>query len=227
LEDFSGGGRPVSDRSRWSGDLAWFYQPTFLSKTSLGLGASVGEESVDLASDRSFFTPSLRARWNATEKTQIGGFVGVDFREFDLAEGGTRDSTTPVFGIDSTWQMLHQTSVGLSLSRSVDGSVVELGEDIASTRVGLTVRQGLGDTRSASMYYNYEFADYEANGSAASSGRRENYHQLGISLDQNIRIHSSLNATLGVFYNYNRNAAATQEFEFTQHLTGVRIGLAF
>ena len=71
------------------------------------------------------------------------------------------------------------------------------------------------------MSYNYEFADYGAGGLAASSGRRENYHQLGISLDQNIRIHDSLNATLGLFYNYNRNAAKTEEFEFTQHLTGI------
>jgi hypothetical protein len=232
LEDFEDSGlgsSTISDRNRWSVDAAWFYDPPFLAYTTLGLGLTYGTEEVSLGNTQQFLTPSIRARWAASPLTSIGAWLGAETRWID-GDSDADASTTPVFGLDASWQATYATSLSLGLTRGVQQSISLLNENVTTTTTSIGLNQRFQHGRSLSLSYRYEFADYgdtNSEAGAVNSNQRDNYHQFSASLNQQLELTGFLNAQLSIFYNYNINASDTPELEFEQSLTGVRMGFSF
>ena len=97
IEIFSGSSVDY-DRERVAADLSWFFEPTFLAKTRLGLGVTTGQEEVpqNFLGAQNFLAPSLRAKWNFSPKTAFAGWFGFDERWRDSDDFS---ETTSVYGL--------------------------------------------------------------------------------------------------------------------------------
>ncbi len=96
---------------------------------------------------QTFFIPSLRARWNATALTSIGAWAGAQITSPE-GENAADDYTTPVFGLDATWQARTSTRVTLGLSRDVQTSVLFNDQNVARNIASIGLNQQLRDNRS-------------------------------------------------------------------------------
>ena len=231
FDNSAAAGLIASGRTTQSVDAAWFYDPPFLAYTTLGLGLNFSQEELNGGFSQDSLTPSLRARWAATTRTSIGGWLGAETRWIEqVTESGTESisSTTPVFGIDASWQARHSTTLSFGLDRSQQQSISLLNQNITSTRTNVSLSQGLQHGRSVTVSYGYEFADYSnTDQTAVSSSQRDNYHQFSTSLNQSLEFGGYLNAQLSLFYNYNLNANEDPTLEFDQHILGLRMGVSF
>ena len=217
----------TSGQSQYSLDAAWFYDPVFLGYTTFGPGVTYTEEEVDGGQNQTSVSPTFRARWSPTALIQVGGYVGTDIRSVD-GEGGSGSDTTPVYGIDGSWNAREGTSISAGINRSVEQSISEVDQNAVTTTVSVGLSQQLGGGRSASIDYRFEFADFEGTSDATSSASREdNFHQLGATLTQSFAFERIPPGTVSLFYNYNRNASDDVLEEYSQHIVGVRVGLQF
>lgn len=231
FDNAAAAGLIASGRSSQSLDAAWFYDPPFLAYTTLGLGLNFGTEELNGGLSQESLTPSIRARWAASPFTSLGAWLGAETRwsEYQTeTETTSFSSTTPVFGLDASWQARHSTLLSLGLNRSQQQSISLLNQNITSTRANVSLSQQLQHGRSVAIAYGYEFADYGSTGQAVvSSSQRDNYHQFSTSLNQSLEFGGYLNAQLSIFYNYNLNANEDPALEFEQQILGIRMGMSF
>ena len=62
---------------------------------------------------------------------------------------------------------------------------------------------------------------------AAPGSRRDNFHQLGASVNQKFHFDDFPQGVLSLFYNYNINKSDAPDLEYNQHLLGLRMGFSF
>lgn len=224
LNDFEEFG--FNDLTEWGGDLAIYHTPTFMPKTSLGLGATAGTSEIQNGNSANHVAPSFRARHIVGSKTSLFGSVGSDFRSYE-GENAIGDQATAIYNLGLNWNASSRISFQLTSFRSVSPSVTDNNEAFDTTGVRVSGQAELPSDFFVSIFYSYEHADYFATSTDSESSRIDDYQQFGATLGRNLRFTSWLAGNVSLFYNYNINDANRLEYDFTQQVTGVRLGFSF
>ncbi|MEM9479169.1 MAG: hypothetical protein AAGA58_05835 [Verrucomicrobiota bacterium] len=223
-------GLAPSDRIRWAADAGYFYDPPFLARTDFGVGATIGEESVNTSEDQTFFSPSFRTRWKMSDLTNFSAHIGVEQRSITSSEGEEFSATNQVWGMNLDWKARVRTTITLSATRRVTPSIRIADSNQENTLIRLGVRQSIGEMWSASVNYGFERSDY-TNFRIGEDEELEgqNLHQFGATLGRNLYFDFlNMTGSASVFYNFRQREQRLAAFEFPdQHIYGVRLGFSF
>ncbi len=215
----------LNDEHTWFGDIAWYFEPGFAPKTSIGLGFRFGEENYDFNPDQYFYTPSLRARYQLSGKTVLHSSVGTEFR--DASGPGTVDREHLVYEGGVSWAATSKTGFDFRYYRQVDPSYVNVAQDIKSTGLVAQMTHQLPREFVFTGSAGYEYADYVSTVVGSSAIREDDFFRLRASLGHPIRLTDKLQGDISVFYQYAENDSNIAVAEFEQHITGVRVGLVY
>ncbi|MDF1824418.1 MAG: outer membrane beta-barrel protein [Verrucomicrobiales bacterium] len=224
LRDFDSGSG-LNDQDSVYGDLAWYFQPGFAPKTSLGFGFRGGEDDFSNNFSQTFYTPSVRARYRLSGKTSFNGSVGYEFRDVDGP--GATDTEGTVFNGGMSFTPSPKTGFDLTFYRNNRPSYVTTGQDVNSTGTALRMTQRLPAQFTLRSSVGYENADYTNVVAGPASLREDNFWRFQTSLSHPLRIARGLNGDVSVFYHYNENDSTLVFTEFDQHIVGFRVGLLY
>ncbi|MEM7602481.1 MAG: hypothetical protein AAF357_13815, partial [Verrucomicrobiota bacterium] len=185
LRDFDAGSG-LNDQHSYLGDVAWFFNPGFAPKTSLGLGFRAGEDDFDNNFDQSYYTPSARFRYRVSSKTSFNGSVGYEFR--DVSGPGARDVESTVFDGGVSYIPSSKTGFNLSFYRNNRPSFVTTGQDVTNTGAALRMTNRLGGKFSLSTSVGYENADYTNVVAGAAPLREDDFWRFQTTLSHPLRI---------------------------------------
>lgn len=218
------------DRDKLNLLFNWYFQLPFLSKTLLGFGVNAGEEEVLLSQygQQQFWSPTIRASWQYSEKTKFLAWVGFDERAQEKSNYEQRFST---FGIKGTWQATESTKVELDILKDVVASVSNIDSNIATGRYSISIEQGLGESWSISSAYTYEKANYENITQSTPVnffiGRREKVHNYEISLNRKFNFFNFRDSKISILYNHLTNSSKNAKYDFSKNQYGLRIGFSY
>jgi hypothetical protein len=219
----------------WNGDVGVAYQIT--PKVSLGLGVTFGELQVGRTPNNltnQFFgigrpqvldggkqryaSPSLRASYRTTEKTDVSASAGVEWRQYEDGSSGF----TPVFSISGTYRPWDVTSIGLEAHRREQNSAVLSGQNYVTTGFGIRLDQRFRDRYRGHLSFSYDVAEYGAANRGVSASRVDDYFLLRYGVD----VILAPSWTLGLFHQYRENTSSSQ-FNFETHQIGVQTVWAY
>jgi hypothetical protein len=219
----------------WSIDIGAAYQVT--PKVSLGLGVSFGElqvgrtpanltnqffgigreEALDGGKQR-FASPSLRASYRTTEKTDVSASVGAEWRQYEDGSSGM----TPVFSLAGTYRPWEATTLSLEGHRREQSSAVLSGQNYVTTGFGFRIEQKFLQRYRGHLSYSYDVAEYQAAKRGVSASRVDDYFLLRYGVD----VILAPSWSLGVFHQYRENTSSSQ-FNFETHQVGVQTVWAY
>ncbi len=226
IENFDGSSG-LNDRTSWIGDVSWYYQPTALPKTSAGVGLRLGEYLTDQNPDISFVEPSLRSRYQIGPKTTFDGRVGYMFRDYE-GENSTAASGDVTFALGGEWRASEQLDFRLESYRDYSSSLQSFGQAYDSTGFRLQCNYRLPFWKlNASTSGAYERAEYESTISNQSTDRSDDYWWVNSSLSRQFDTSRYFDTTISLFHNYRDNTSSSDEGDFSQSFTGVRVRLQF
>jgi len=216
----------LNDRESISGDIAWFFQPSFTPKTDMGIGLRVGTYNSDRNFDQTFYEPSLRFVHQLSPKTDFNASFGYQTTSYEGA-GAIEDTGNFSTTAGMNWRATESTSVGLSLYREFQPSFVTVQEDffVTGTRLSISQRLPYGFSGSASL--NYEDADYYSTLEGGSAGREDEYWRLGFNVSHGFNPVKFLDGQVSAFYHYNTNDSSLSFVEYEQHFTGIKFTFSY
>ena len=210
------------ERDRFATDLSWFHDPTFLSKTSIGIGLTAGKEEItpSLFGSQIFFAPSLRLKWNYSTKTAFAGWVGVDKRSRGSDDF---DNSTPVFGLKGFWKAPTDTQFTFDIIKQVDPSIYELDDNVATKKISVSASQKFGAGFDIGLRYLYEFSDYQPTlNSDTLRFRTEDLQNLRISLGKSLNLGPLNDAKISFFYNILSNDSTKDKYDYDRNQYGLQ-----
>ena len=215
------------DRNMILYDIELLYDAPFLARTSIGFGFNFGRESVVGSGfeDQDFLTPGLRTKWTYSQKTQFGGYLGLNKR---TRSGTDFNSSDTVFGIKGRWQFLPTTSLDLDLERTVEASFSEKDENILGTKYTASLTHELGNYN-LDLIYAYKTSDYSSttNEFSAFSGRKEDLNFFKISINRPLDLGFLDESSCGVFFTQVINSGEVRNYDFKGEQIGVVLNLGF
>ena len=215
------------DRNRILFDIELLYNAPFLAKTSLGFGFNFGRESVVGSgfADQDFMTPGLRAKWVYSQKTELGGYVGLNKRD---RSGTDFNSSDTVFGLKGRLQFLPSTRIDLDLERTVEASFSEKDENILGTKYTASLNHEFGNYN-LDLIYAYKTSDYSSttNEMSAFSGRKEDLNYLKITINRPLDLGFLDNSSGGIFYTQIINSGQARNYDFKGEQIGVVLNFGF
>ena len=209
------------DRDRFATDIAWWVEPTFFGKTRLGLGVTAGQEEVpqNFLGAQNFLTPSLRAKWNFSQKTAFAGWFGFDERwreSDDFAE------TTPVYGLKGFWTAPTDTQLSVDITKQVYPSIFELDDNVATKKFSIGARQDFNRGISLDLRFFYEFSDYQPTKSGFTRSRTEDLKSFRVSLGKEVNINFFEDSRVSIFYNHLTNDSTKDYYDFERDQFGLQ-----
>ena len=140
LRDFDPG-LGLNDGESVYGDAAWFFNPGFAPKTSLGFGIRAGADDFDANFNQNYVTPSFRWRYALSGKTTLYSNLGYEFRSVDGPTG--IDSENFVYSGGVSWAASPKTRFDLGYYSSVRPSYTTTGEDVHLSGANLRINNRL------------------------------------------------------------------------------------
>ncbi len=206
----------------WIEDNSLNYQ--FTPKVTLGLGVSVGQLTVGRTPApltnfigtaqapegdvQTFVTPSLRAGYKTTEKTDVSLSVGGEWRMFE--DGSS--SFGPVFSVTGSYRPTDTTDLSFEAHRREQNSAVLGGQNYIATGFGVRVGQRFRERYRASMSFTYDNAEYQSAQRGISASRVDDYFLLRYGVDMIL----ATSWTVGLFHQYRVNESSSG-FNFSNH----------
>ena len=220
IEIFSGSSVDY-DRERIAADLSWFFEPTFLAKTRLGLGVTTGQEEVpqNLLGAQNFLAPSLRAKWNFSPKTAFAGWFGFDERWRDSDDFS---ETTSVYGLKGFWTAPTDTQLSVDITKQVYPSIFERDDNVATKKFTIGARQEFNRGISLDLRFLYEFSDYQPTKSGSLRSRTEDLKSFRVSLGKEMNINFFEDSQVSIFYNYLTNDSTKEYYDFERDQFGLQ-----
>jgi hypothetical protein len=218
--------------SEWLVDNAVHYQVS--AKVRLGLGVSVGQTIVDETPlylidtngigprqvmlireghTETFVTPSLRAAYRSTEKTDVSLSFGGEWRSYE--DGGSRFG--PVFTIAGNYHPWDHTTLSLEGHRREQNSAVLGGQNYVTTGFSIGAIRRFQERYRVQARFTYDNADYRDAHDGVSADRRDDYLLLRSAVDALL----ALNWTVGVFHQFRVNES-TSSYDFDNHQAGIQ-----
>jgi hypothetical protein len=131
---------------------------------------------------------------------------------------------TPVYNAALSWQATGQTSFSLEGRRRVFSSASLGSQNYESTNLTLSAKEMVSATVDATVSVGAERADYKAVTNAVKATRRDDFVFTRFSVDWAV----VKNCSLGVFYEFNKNASKGPEGQpFQRNRTGISVSLSF
>lgn len=214
------------DSTEWMEDNAVHYQIT--SKVRLGFGVSVGQLDVDAARDaaggtpantQTFVTPSLRAAYRTSEKTDVALSAGGEWRSYD--DGS--DHFGPVFSLTGTYRPWDDTTLSIEAHRREQNSAVLRGQDYIATGLSLSGTKVFRDRYRLKLQLSYDNADYRrVTSKSAAVDRQDDYLILRSGVDAIL----TKTWSVGIFHQYRINDS-TSAYNFENQQIGLQTVWAY
>lgn len=190
-------------------------------KVRVGVGFTLGFRDIKQSDNEIFEQGLVRASYTLTEKVDVTGSIGAEFRQF---QGGESEGPDLVFTLGGFYRPLDRTLLGLEAYRQNQNSVVMVSENYTVTGVRASVRQQLLERFSISLTGGYQHLAYDSTGSGgAGSGREDDYFFVGPGFDYNI----TDRWTAGVFYQYRQTSSSEPNAGFENNQAGLRSTFRF
>ncbi len=209
------------DRERIAADLSWFFEPTFLAKTRIGLGVTTGQEDVpqNFLGAQNFLAPSLRAKWNFSPKTAFAGWIGFDERWRDSDDFS---ETTSVYGLKGFWTAPSDTELSVDISKQVYPSIFELDDNVATKKFSIGAKQAFNRGFTLDLRFFYEFSDYQLTKSGVLRSRTEDLKSFRVSLGKSMQINYFKESQVSIFYNHLTNDSTKDYYDFEKDQFGLQ-----
>ena len=220
LVDIFSGSSVNYARDRLAADLSWFVEPTFLSKTRLGLGLTAGKDDVEqnFLGAQSFLAPSLRAKWNFSPKTAFAGWIGFDERWRDSDDFS---ETTSVYGLKGFWTAPTDTKLSVDITKQVYPSIFERDDNVATKKLSIGASQDFNRGFTVGLRFLYEFSDYKPTNSGSFRGRTEDLKSFRVSLGKSMQINYFKESQVSIFYNHFTNDSTKEYYDFERDQFGL------
>ena len=220
LVDIFSGSSVNYSRDRLAADLSWFVEPTFLSKTRLGLGLTAGKDDVaqNLLGAQSFLAPTLRAKWNFSPKTAFAGWIGFDERWRDSDDFS---ETTSVYGLKGFWTAPTDTKLSVDITKKVLPSIFERDDNVATKKLSIGASQDFNRGFNVGLRFFYEFSDYKPTNSGSLRGRTEDLKSFRVSLGKSMQINYFKESQVSIFYNHFTNDSTKEYYDFERDQFGL------
>lgn len=197
-------------------------------KLTAGVGATIGWRDIrgftpEPTPNQTFQQGLVRAQYEVTEKVNAYGSVGLQFSQF---QDGDDKGPTFIFNLGGSWQALERTSVALDAYRRDVPSYVLAARNYTLTGIRGTVRQLFLEKYTASLMVGYENSDYtetDANSSAATADRTDNYFFVKPVLEY--QFNERLN--VGTFYLYRTKNSNVQALDYSNNQVGLYCNYRF
>lgn len=218
--------------TEWLIDNAVHYQIT--AKVRLGLGVSVGQLIVDdtplylIATNnigprqvsiireghtQTFVTPSLRAAYRTSEKTDASVSVGGEWRSYE--DGDSRFG--PVFSLSGNYRPWDHTTFSIEGHRREQNSAVLGGQDYVTTGFSVGASRRFQDRYRIHGRFTYDNADYREARRGVSADRKDDYFLMRSGVDAIL----AMSWTVGVFHQYRINESSST-YDFDNHQAGIQ-----
>ncbi len=192
------------------------YQAT--GKTNVGLGLTLGDLSVQNATNQTYEQLLARVKYDATGKLSLYASGGVELRQADT------EKVSPVFAIGAVYSPTATTTISLDFHERIYPSAALDGQDYRATGFMLTVTQQLRQNLSAILTAGYENTKYFAVDEDIFSDRVDHYTYVRVGPDWQVRPWWHL----GAFYEFSRNASSGEDSRsFTRNRVGLQANFAF
>ena len=214
------------ESEKLAADLAWFYDPAFLSKTRIGIGLNAGQEKIiqSMLGSQNFMIPSFRVRWTYSPKTAFAGWIG-----FDERSRGSDDfsETTPVYGLKGLWTAPTDTKVTINITKQVYSSIYEIDNNVATKKFSVGASQAFDGGIELGLRYFYEFSGYKPTlNSGGLRSRTEDLQNLRLSLGKSLNLGSFDDAQVSIFYNQLVNESTKDNYDFERNQYGIQLKLS-
>jgi len=211
------------ENERFATDLAWFYDPVFLSKTRIGIGLTAGKEEIaqSVLGSQNFVLPSFRVQWTYSPKTAFAGWIGFDERWRD---GDDFSETTPVYGLKGLWTAPTDTQFTIDITKQVYSSIYEIDNNVATKKFSVGARQAFDGGIEIGLRYFYEFSGYKPTLNAgALRSRTEDLQSLRLSLGKSLNLGSFDDAQVSIFYSQLVNESTKDYYDFERNQYGIQL----
>lgn len=188
------------------------------ARTAVGLGFTLGWLHVEDSGDQPFEQLLVRGRYHLSEKIDIYGNAGIEFRQFEQRD----DHVEPVFQFGVTYQPWEQTTLALGVVRRLDNSAGSPGFDVISTTVALDAQQRFGGHYYVGFLARYESAQYLS--VSRNSGERQDNILL---LQPYVKMDISKSAAIELGYTFRHDDSNLDRFTFSQNRVFVQFDALF
>jgi putative salt-induced outer membrane protein YdiY len=203
-----------------------FFNYKYSPRLAFGIGGGAGFNTVDLGPDSTFEQGLLRVEYQLTGKISLNATAGVEVRQFDSNDGGSRgDEVTGVYEIGAVYQPFDGTVITLRGSSRVLNSAVVANADYLATNVLLGVRQRLLQRVYVGFTAGYEHAHYfpTINGVDGAASRDDNYYLIEPAVDVMV----TRWCTVGAYYLYRTNDSPIARFDYYENQVGMRASFTY
>jgi len=203
-----------------------FFNYKYSPRLAFGIGGGAGFNTVDLGPDSTFEQGLLRVEYQLTGKISLNATAGVEVRQFDSNDGGSRgDEVTGVYEIGAVYQPFDGTVITLRGSSRVLNSAVVANADYLATNVLLGVRQRLLQRVYVGFTAGYEHAHYfpTINGVNGAASRDDNYYLIEPAVDVMV----TRWCTVGAYYLYRTNDSPIARFDYYENQVGMRASFTY
>jgi hypothetical protein len=208
---------------------------------SMGIGVTLGYDSLSLSPHETFEEGQGRIQWNPGPKLSIQTSGGVEDRQLG---GGAPDLITPIFGASLYYQAFERTRLGLNLSRSVSPSLFQ-SQLQTSTSLGASLRQGITSKLALTIDGSYFYSPYQntalvpITGPFVNGSPDQTIGPVPTALLQtdrtdkqwSVNVHLSWaltdRGTIDVFYSRSENTSALTLFSYSSVQVGFSLGYRF
>ena len=210
----------LADYTDWNWDnwLNYQYSPLF----NVALGANLGVVDLPSQPGQTYETPMVRARYHYGARILFDGSVGVQLRQY---EGGSPNSTEPVFNLTAYYQTSEHSGIHLTGFRRETPSVY-LGYNYLSTGVSLGFVQRFGDRYYTSLdmtYYDINYLGTSPGFAATEQARRvDNFFEVTPAFEVRFTRH-----LFGSLYYRFRTVQSAQWDGWTDNQVGARFTWTF
>jgi hypothetical protein len=190
-------------------------------KIKLGAEGTIGDLSIEHASNNIYGEARLRAAYKLTDKVTFLASAGAEIVHY---KGRDLTKVTPVFDLGAVWSPFVGTSFGVSAFRKIFASPVQAGDVFTATGVQGSISQTLFQRFTAALYLGYENDDYSpATKNALNPDRTDNYVYLRPSLTYGIGGWASI----VLYYQFSHNDSNLNGASFDDHRVGGQVVFAF
>jgi hypothetical protein len=206
-----------------------FFNYRYSPKLAFGIGAGGGYNWVDIGPDETFEQGLLRVQYQLTGKISLNASAGVEVRQFDDNDGGSRsDRVSGVYEIGAVYQPFDGTVITLRGSSRVLNSAIVADSDYLATNVLLGVRQRLLQRVYLGFTAGYEHADYfpTVNGVSGAASGNDNYYLIEPAVDVMV----TRWFTVGAYYLYRTNDSSRppdNRFSYYENQVGFRASFTY
>lgn len=189
------------------------------SRTTVGLGVTAGWLEVEDTGTQIYEQLTARARYQMTEKIDVGGSVGVEVREI---RRWRQSRVEPVFELTANYAPSDSTILTLSAARRLENSAGAADLDIISSAVEFNIRQ-----RFAHHYYIGLIGSFLSNQYIDLTSRDFSRDDQVLSIQPYLKMDVTKSSAIELGYRYRHDSSTIDRFTFGQNQAFLHVDILF